>query len=278
MARVSKPRRLLALFTIMGATAAGLVTSVPAAQAFPLSRTINNTPNQYVVVAKNWCGTATYLDQEQPPCGWGDEQRVLAPGQGTPTLEDWDAVRVDSGSITAWDLYTFPDGDTSWQENRRGKTSRWLRMHDNQTLKVKSVFRGIKLRNHNSGLCLAAHAGAGERPVVQTSCDTPGQVRFDQYWELVTVNQAQHKYRLRSTALQLCVATRGSGESAAVATTCNTGTGWPDQIWTTQAVSGVAADRFINNSSNLCLVARGNSIESQALQSTCGNWADQYWW
>ena len=48
------------------------------------------------------------------------------------------------------------------------------------------------------------------------------------------------------------------------------------QIWTPQAVPAAQADRFVNNYSNLCLVARGTA-ESQLLQSTCGNWADQYW-
>lgn len=262
----------------MGMMVAGLVTSAPAAQAVPLSKTINNTQNQYVVVARNWCdGTISHIDREEPPCGWGDEQKVLAPGEDTPDLQDWDAVRVDAGSITGWDFYDIPNGWTSYQANRQGKTSRWLRIQDDQTVRVTSVNRGIKIRNYSSGLCLAAHAGVGERPVVQTSCDSPQNVRFDQYWQIVPVNQAEHKYRIRSTSLLLCVATRGLGESTAIATTCNTGTNWPDQIWTTQQVSGVNANRFVNNNSNLCLVARGNSIESQALQSTCGNWADQYW-
>jgi hypothetical protein len=270
-------RRMAAVFAIAGVMVAGLLTSVPVARAVPLSKTINNTTNQYVVVARNWCGNTTHLDREEPPCGWGDEQKVLAPGEDTPSLQDWDTVRVDAGSITGWDLYTTPDGWTSYQENRQGKTSRWLKIQDHQTVRVTSVNRGIKIRNHNSGLCLAAHAGAGERPVVQTTCDSPQQVRFDQYWQIVPVNQAEQKYRIRSTSLLLCVATRGVGESAAVATTCNTGTNWPDQIWTAQTVSGVNANRFINDNSNLCLAARGDSSESPVLQSTCGNWADQYW-
>jgi hypothetical protein len=136
---------------------------------------------------------------------------------------------------------------------------------------------GFHIHNRNSSLCLAARAGVGERPVVQTTCDNPSQIWNDQYWELVNVNQDQHRYRIRSTLLNLCIATRGSGETRAVATTCGSGSDWPDQIWTISYDPAFNADKYTNNNSGLCLVARGRG-ESQAVQSDCGQFPDQRWY
>jgi hypothetical protein len=76
--------------------------------------------------------------------------------------------------------------------------------------------------NINSGLCLTARAGSGERPAVQTNCyGNP-----DQKWVLRYVS-ADH-FQIYSPYLNLCLVARGTGESPVVATTCGP---WLDQQW-----------------------------------------------
>lgn len=153
---------------------------------------------------------------------------------------------------------------------------------DELMLGCTSLPGGFHVHNLNSGNCLASRSGAGERPVIQTSCDDPshGSVWADQYWHLVPVNPSAGEYRIRSILLGLCIAARGSGESPAIATTCGAGGQWVDQIWTIRYDGTKNADQYVNKSSDLCLVARGSG-ESQAVQSTCAtgqNWRDQYWY
>jgi hypothetical protein len=139
---------------------------------------------------------------------------------------------------------------------------------------------GVHIRNINSDLCLAARAGWGERPVVQTTCDYHvGTYWPDQYWEYIPVAaDPVHTYRIRNTYLNLCIAARGSGEAAAVATTCGRGHEWPDQIWRPEHVSTWNADRLQNTASSNCLAARGHG-ESRAVATTCGyGWPDQHWY
>jgi hypothetical protein len=137
---------------------------------------------------------------------------------------------------------------------------------------------GIQIRNANSGLCLAARAGSGERPVIQTTCDyTVGAYWPDQYWLLLDVDQDSHNHRIYSTYLGLCIAARGSGEVGAVATTCGSGSAWPDQIWHFEFVPRWQADRFQNRNSGNCLAARGSG-ESRAIATTCNYvYPDQHW-
>ncbi|WP_037269047.1 RICIN domain-containing protein [Kibdelosporangium aridum] len=275
-------RRLTAFATALCLAGAGMLFASPAAQAFPRSETENKTSDEYVLIAEDWCRDDERKAQEEPPCGAGSTTRRLPPGTGTPALEDWDGVRVDAGSVMKYELLTVtptvpPQFVTTQHEvDRRGIGSLWIRVHDNQTVRVTSVQRGIQLRNVNSGLCMSSPAGPGERPAMQRYCVSPSYLAPEQRWQLVPIAPGERKYRLRNNYLGLCLATRGFGESLAVLTTCSSGTTWPDQIWTPQAVPSAQADRFVNNHSNLCLVARGTA-ESQLLQSTCGNWADQFW-
>ncbi|MFD4638109.1 RICIN domain-containing protein [Lentzea sp. NPDC058436] len=275
-------RRLTAFTTALCLAGAGVLLASPAAQAFPRSETVNSTSDEHVLIAVDWCGDDERKNQEAPPCGTGSTTRRLPPGNGTPALEDWDGVRVDAGSVMRYELLTVTVSvppqyiRTQHEVDRRGVTSQWIRIHDNQTVTVQSVQRGLVLRNVNSGLCMSSSLGAGERPATQRFCASPAYLAPEQRWQLVPIASGERRYRIRNTLLGLCLATRGFGESLAVMTTCSTGTTWPDQIWTPQAVPSAQADRFVNTYSNLCLVARGTG-ESQLLQSTCGNWADQYW-
>lgn len=134
------------------------------------------------------------------------------------------------------------------------------------------------VRNVNSGLCLTARFGSGERPVVQTTCDfTVGDFWPDQYWN---VNDTGPSAIIR-TNQPLCVATRGAGESAAVATTCG---GYPDAQWIALFPPGPQRLwQFQNVNSKLCLAARGSG-ESRVVQTTCDftqpglpYWPDQHW-
>lgn len=135
---------------------------------------------------------------------------------------------------------------------------------------------GFRIFNDNSGECLVARAGSGERPVVQTDC---GVDRSDQHWQLVSIDPANLWYRIRSADLGLCITTRAGVETKAVATTCNPGStlaDWPDQIWQYQFDGN--SYRLQNRASGLYLVARGQQVESQAVQTwSCPTCADQYW-
>ncbi len=126
-------------------------------------------------------------------------------------------------------------------------------------------------KNVNSGLCLTARAGSGERPAVQTTCyGNP-----DQKWEMRLVSS--NRWQIYSPYLGLCLVARGSGETAVVATTCG---GWADQLWDWQGLVippfGSQYDWFVNANSGNCIAARG-AAESRAVATTCGNWADQHW-
>ncbi|MCW7541288.1 RICIN domain-containing protein [Aquabacterium sp. A7-Y] len=126
------------------------------------------------------------------------------------------------------------------------------------------------LVNRNSGLCLTASAGSGERPVYQGACNE--DARFELYYP---VDYSRLMFRHKTT--DLCLVTRGSGESAAVLSTCNPG--WADQLWYwyfADNPGGQDMYQYQNANSRLCLAARGGG-RSRAVQTTCGDWVDQQW-
>lgn len=131
--------------------------------------------------------------------------------------------------------------------------------------------------NTNSRLCLVARTGSGERPVVQSTCDfDAGQTWADQYWELRPVTSTN--WQIYSPLLNRCMVARGTGESAAVTTTCGT---WADQLWRWWLNSD-GTEQFENVNSGLCLTTRGSG-ESAAVATTCdwkvgARWADQRWY
>ncbi|MFC5833751.1 RICIN domain-containing protein [Nonomuraea insulae] len=136
-----------------------------------------------------------------------------------------------------------------------------------------------RIRNQNSGLCLAARAGTGERPAIQTTCDYQvGRDWPDQHWTLEKVVSGTDIYRLRNQELNLCLAARGSGEVQAIATTCDRDTGheWRDQHWI-YLYDGATGHRWQNRASLNCLAARGTG-QSPAITTTCNaDWVDQHW-
>jgi hypothetical protein len=110
---------------------------------------------------------------------------------------------------------------------------------------------------------MTARFGSGERPVVQTTCDfTIGETWRDQYWDL----NNEGVFNIRRTYQQLCVAARGFGESAAVATTSG---GYPDAQWIALYTRGTPdVSQFQNVNSGLCRAARGLG-ESRVVQTAC---------
>jgi hypothetical protein len=131
---------------------------------------------------------------------------------------------------------------------------------------------GFLLVNHNSLLCLYASPGPGERPVTQRRCDLSSN---NYRWEHLPWGGDPTVVRLRHRATNLCLVTRGTGESKAVLSTCGA---WSDQIWTTLLDQGAEVYRYGNMNSGLCLVARGTVSGTRAIQSTCGaQWDDQFW-
>ncbi|MBB5803671.1 hypothetical protein F4560_003439 [Saccharothrix ecbatanensis] len=140
---------------------------------------------------------------------------------------------------------------------------------------------GYHLRNVSSNLCLAARAGSGERPVVQTTCDYNADAYWpDQYWLLLPVDEANEYWRIYNTSLRLCVVARNYVESSTVGTVCGTQGTWQyvDGIWHREFSDKFDAHRYVNHKTGLCLTARGDA-EIRAFATACDSGAaDQHWW
>jgi hypothetical protein len=227
----------------------------------------------------------------------------LRPNRATtdfPAYYDTDAFIAFGGcktTVTKWfksTLITPPVLLGRWEYDRRNLGSEWIKLNDLTFVDILAIecqgappappaptppapppqrFGEIKVLSSN--MCLVARVGAGERPVVQVPCAGFS----DQIWSIEYLwggrgpeGLAQLKNRDRG----LCLATRGTGESPAVVTTCNTG--WFDQLWFIVRDPNTGYYQFKNQNSKLCLVVRGGSAETQAVQSNCGTqWADQLW-
>ncbi|MCP2357452.1 hypothetical protein HD597_004472 [Nonomuraea thailandensis] len=146
--------------------------------------------------------------------------------------------------------------------------------------RTDSALDSNRIRNRNSRLCLAARAGTGERPAIQTTCDfEAGRYWPDQHWTLERVVTGTEIYRLRNVALNLCLSARGSGETQAFATACDRDRGqeWRDQHWIYLFDAGHGTHRWQNRASGNCLAARGTG-QSPAIATTCNrDWLDQHW-
>jgi hypothetical protein len=131
-----------------------------------------------------------------------------------------------------------------------------------------ALIPGWHMRKAASSLCLVARSGPGERTVEQSGC-----AEFtDQGWSFEYPFGGATPLQIRNIDRNLCIVTRGSGESRAVVSTCNAG--FRDQLWDWTWDSTWNGYHFVNLNSNLCLVARGTS---PAVQSVCGNYSDQVW-
>jgi hypothetical protein len=132
---------------------------------------------------------------------------------------------------------------------------------------------GYRLQKINTSLCLVARNTPGENPVQQVPC--AGYA--DQYWSLANMGYDSDDnilYQIANSNSWKCLAARGTGESRALVTSCNSQ--WRDQLWTTEYVEDFGGGwRFRNVNSKLCLVVRTGNPEAVAVQSTCGNWSDQ---
>jgi Ricin-type beta-trefoil lectin domain len=141
-----------------------------------------------------------------------------------------------------------------------------------------SAANSYGFRNLNSLLCMAARAGSGERPVVQTTCDfTVPAYWADQHWSLP--GGFLQRTQIKNVALGLCLVARGSGETAVVATGCGP---YGDQYWYAMWDANTATYQYLNGNSGLCLAARGSG-ESRVIVTTCDYavgqfWRDQHWY
>jgi hypothetical protein len=131
--------------------------------------------------------------------------------------------------------------------------------------------------NSSSALCLTSRAGSGERPVVQTTCDTTVPAYWaDQHWLVVGGATLTH---IKNVATGLCLVARGSGETKVVATGCGD---WGDQLWRLVYHNPTGTFKLQNNNSGLCMAARGFG-ESPVVVTTCDStvyqyWPDQHWY
>jgi hypothetical protein len=131
--------------------------------------------------------------------------------------------------------------------------------------------------NSSSVLCMTSRAGNGERPVVQTTCDTTVPTFWaDQHWLVVGGNALT---QIKNVATGLCLVARGSGEAQAVATGCGPAA---DQWWWPVYHYPTGTYKLQNKNSGLCLAARGYG-ESPVIATTCDSsvnryWPDQHWY
>jgi hypothetical protein len=128
---------------------------------------------------------------------------------------------------------------------------------------------GFRLHKEASNLCLVARVGPGERPVEQAQCANFS----DQNWTFDRVfKHGEWLNQIRNLDRNMCLVTRGNGETPAVVAACNSA--FDDQLWRSTPFVGEVF-RIQNRNSGLCLVARGTS---QATQTTCSNFTDQFWY
>jgi hypothetical protein len=141
-----------------------------------------------------------------------------------------------------------------------------------------SAASSFNISNYNTGHCVAARAGSGERPGIATTCDFTVKASWaDQHWSFPPA--AYGTVQIKSDALGLCLVARGSTETQAVATTCG---GWADQLWTVKFDSTTNTYQYVNYNSGLCLASRAGSGEPPVIATTCDFavntvWADQHW-
>jgi hypothetical protein len=94
------------------------------------SRTVNLSVFG-VYVAKKWC------DPVSGPCASstpGQDYLWLSPGQSTPSLEDWDAFRIDAG----W-CYSYTISPPGTPRIRYGQ--RWIQVHNGQLASITGQAR-----------------------------------------------------------------------------------------------------------------------------------------
>jgi ricin-type beta-trefoil lectin protein len=124
---------------------------------------------------------------------------------------------------------------------------------------VSPAFAGEHLSAAGSLYCLVNRAAAGETPVVQSTCSSQFA---DQFWSLDQAAGYPANYvHIRNTYTNKCIVTRGTGDSAAVATGC---ANFPDQIWWAPFSGGYRV--FHNVNSGKCLTSRTNA-EGRPFQS-----------
>jgi ricin-type beta-trefoil lectin protein len=131
-----------------------------------------------------------------------------------------------------------------------------------------TALAGAHLHKQDTNLCLVARVGPGERPVEQTPCGGFS----DQNWDIRPVlHNGELVGQIHNLDRDMCIVTRGFGETPAVVTACNSA--FADQLW-----RGIHFTdntwRYVNVNSGLCLVARGTS---QATQTACNGFTDQFW-
>jgi hypothetical protein len=124
---------------------------------------------------------------------------------------------------------------------------------------VSPAFAGEHLSASGSLYCLVNRAAAGETPVVQSTCSSQFA---DQFWSLEQAAGYPNNYvHIRNTYTNKCIVTRGTGNSAAVATGCGN---FADQIWWAPFSGRYRV--FHNANSGKCLTSRTNP-EGQPFQS-----------
>lgn len=108
--------------------------------SYPLcSETANRLPaGAYVAVARDWCGNAELLNQNNPPCGAGTLIDYIPSGATTPAHQDWDAFRVEIGCTVFFERYSVLDGWEGPEVAVAGTVHKWVRIHNDQTAYIQA--------------------------------------------------------------------------------------------------------------------------------------------
>jgi hypothetical protein len=124
---------------LAGITVAGPAANAGASCSYPYCSETYNQSQYYVIVAHDWCGNQETLYQDAPPCASNSPVRLLS-GNHTPATEDWDVLRVDRGWKYTVQVYSVIWGWSSVGsfDNRNGSTQMWVRVHNDQTMYVRS--------------------------------------------------------------------------------------------------------------------------------------------
>ncbi|GLY16692.1 hypothetical protein Kisp01_37070 [Kineosporia sp. NBRC 101677] len=106
-------RKELRLLLVLGLLLVGVAAPATGAQAgttcaYPFRSETENrlSSGNYVMVARNWCGSGTRRLINTPPCGSEDQVKFLSSGQDTPFAQDWDTFRVEVGCQVTMKLTT----------------------------------------------------------------------------------------------------------------------------------------------------------------------------
>ena len=91
----------------------------------------------YVAVIRNWCGDASTLNQNNPPCA-GSQPAYIASGTTTNPDQDWDGFRIEIGCTVSYQIWQVVGGWQSTKTASAGSVHKWIKISNDQTAYIRS--------------------------------------------------------------------------------------------------------------------------------------------